>query len=139
MLFGLLLDEATLADVAAELHTTGNRVVQVMTAPLWMALLSLYSLSTFMGLLAAGFLSKLAPALFTPLFEALLDKVVPEDASYQLPPELRHTENSSCSSLGMSSMELGGKRGCSSRGSSLLSKGASMGEAGGQSPLQVPQ
>lgn len=92
MFFGLLLDEITLADVAAELQTTKNRAVQVVTAPLWMALLSLYSLSSFFCLLTAGFLSKLAPTLFTPLFEALLDKMVPGDSSYsgQTMPYLEH-------------------------------------------------
>lgn len=139
MLFGLLLDELTLADLAGELHTTGNRAVQLVTAPLWMALLSLYSLSTFFGIMAAGCLSKLAPSLFTPdLFEAVVDKVVPGDASYHVPSDLQHAGINS-SSLGFSGLERGGKRcSCSSCSSCSSTQTTAMSEDSGSS-LQVPQ
>lgn len=140
MPFGLLLDELTLADLAGELHTTGNRAVQLLTAPLWMALLSLYSVSTFFGIMAGGCLSKLAPSLFTPdLFEKVVDKVVPGDASYHVPPDLQHA-GSNGSSLGFSGLERGGKRSCCSSSSSSSSSTltTAMSEDS-ESSLQVPQ
>lgn len=130
MLFGLLLDEVTLADVAAELQTTKNRAVQVVTAPLWMALLSLYSLSSFFCLLTAGFLSKIAPTLFTPLFEALLDKVVPGDSSYSGQPTPYLDHGSSSGSVG-SAMEKGAE--------TEVKLTAAAGGGGRWRALEVPQ
>ncbi len=138
MLFGLLLDEVTLADVVAEVHTTGNRAVQVVTAPLWMALLSLYSLSTFLSLLTAGFLSKIAPTLFTPLFETLLDKVSPTDSSYSGQPTPFLQPGSSCSSI--NSTGSGGESGNGGRKQQQQQKHHLAAAAGGgASRLQVPQ
>lgn len=80
MLCGLLVDKITLSDWILEFPSYSNRAaMKVVSAPVWMTLLSLYTLTTFLGLLLAGLVSKLCPSIFTPLFEALLDKVAPSD------------------------------------------------------------
>ncbi len=80
MLCGLLLEYSTVSDWVREFPSYSNRAsLKVVSAPLWMAALSLYTLGTFGGLLMAGLVSNCCPSLFTPLFEALLDKVAPSE------------------------------------------------------------
>lgn len=76
--FGLLLEHASFSDWVLE-SPLYNKYYKVFTAPLWVALLSAYTLTTFFGLLAAGLVASIYPDLFTPLFTAVLDKVAPSD------------------------------------------------------------
>lgn len=80
MLCGLLVEYLTLSDWVWEFPGTHRAAFKVVSAPLWMTLLSMYTLLTFVSLLTAGIVSKLFPSLVTPLFLTLLDKVAPEDA-----------------------------------------------------------
>ena len=80
MLCGLLVEYLTLSDWVWEFPGTHRAAFKVVSAPLWLTVLSMYTLVTFVSLLTAGIVSKLFPSLVTPLFLTLLDKVAPEDA-----------------------------------------------------------
>ena len=80
MLCGLLVEYLTVSDWVWENPGTHRAAFKVVSAPLWMTLLSVYTLVTFVSLLTFGIVSKLFPSLVNPLFLTLLDKVAPEDA-----------------------------------------------------------
>ncbi|TFJ85148.1 hypothetical protein NSK_003571 [Nannochloropsis salina CCMP1776] len=79
MLCGLFLEHLTLKDFVWEAPGTNKAAIKAMSAPLWMGLFSAYTLVIFLSLLTAGVVSKIFPALVTPLLQSFFERAAPED------------------------------------------------------------